>query len=255
LTNNFQNKLIMIIFRLGGLYCDTVTRVAVVGSGSTGGANGIGTSTSFNDIHGISLSPDASVALIADMHVHKIRKVVFANLAVSPFAGSGTAGGANGVGTLATLNAPNDVTISSDGLFALVVDYSGQVVRKIVMATRAVSTIAGVYGASGSSNGIGTSVRFSGMACVRLYATDTLALIADKDNRRIRKLVVSTGAVSTVAGTGVSGHANGAGASATFVDVYGIAITSDNSIAIVSEWTGAMVRKIVLSSWTVSTLF
>ena len=43
-----------------GLYCDEVSQVVVAGTGSTGSANGVGLSASFNYPYGISTSPDGN---------------------------------------------------------------------------------------------------------------------------------------------------------------------------------------------------
>ena len=50
--------------------------------------------------------------------------------------------------------------------------------------------------------------------------------IADKNNYRIRKVTVSTGIISTIAGTGTNSFSgdNGAATSATIGSVFGIAI-------------------------------
>ena len=91
-------------------------------------------------------------------------------------------------------------------------------IRKIVISTGAVTTVAGT-GSSGSANGTGTSASFNYPFGITTDGTNLY--VADTSNNLIRKIVISTGAVTTVAGTGSSGSAdNGTGTSASFNSSY-----------------------------------
>jgi len=94
-----------------------------------------------------------------------------------------------------------------------VADTSNHLIRKIVISTGGVTTIAGT-GSLGSANGTGTSASFNSPAEITTDGTNLY--VADRSNHLIRKIVISTGAVTTVAGTGSSGSANGTGTSASF---------------------------------------
>ena len=103
----------------------------------------------------------------------------------------------------------------------------------------AVTTLAGT-GSSGSANGTGTSASFN---CPTGITTDgTNLYLADYNNHLIRKIVISTGAVTTVAGTGSSGSANGTGTSASFNFPYGI--TTDGTNLYVVDTSNHLIRKI-----------
>ena len=56
--------------------------------------------------------------------------------------------------------------------------------------------------------------------------------IADLNNQRIRKVTVSTGIISTIAGTGTSSYSgdNGAATSATLYYPYGVAVDTSGRI-------------------------
>ena len=56
--------------------------------------------------------------------------------------------------------------------------------------------------------------------------------IADTNNSRIRKVTVSTGIITTIAGTGGGGYSgdNGAATSATFHDPWGVAVDASGRI-------------------------
>jgi hypothetical protein len=80
-----------------------------------------------------------------------------------------------------------------------------------------VSTLAGT-GGSGHADGIGIAASFrcpSGITSdgTNLFVTDFL-------NNEIRKIVISTGAVTTFAGSTTSGHSDGVGSAASFYRPY-----------------------------------
>ena len=56
--------------------------------------------------------------------------------------------------------------------------------------------------------------------------------IADTDNNRIRKVTVSTGIISTIAGTGTASYSgdNGAATSATLSSPIGVAVDASGRI-------------------------
>ena len=66
--------------------------------------------------------------------------------------------------------------------------------------------------------------------------------MAEYGNHLIRKIVISTGVVTTVAGTGSSGSANGTGTSASFYSPR--AITTDGTNLYVAEYGNHLIRKI-----------
>ena len=102
-----------------------------------------------------------------------------------------------------------------------------------------VTTLAGT-GSSGSSNGTGTSASFNNPGGITTDGTNLY--VADYNNHLIRKIVISTGAVTTVAGTGSSGSANGTGTSASFNDPYGV--TTDGTNLYVTDSGNHLIRKI-----------
>jgi len=66
--------------------------------------------------------------------------------------------------------------------------------------------------------------------------------VSDHINHLIRKIVISTGVVTTVAGTGSSGSANGTGTSASFNYPYGI--TTDGTNLYVADIANYLIRQI-----------
>ena len=209
----------------------------VAGTGSSGSANGTGTSASFNGPVGITTV--GTNLYVVDYSNHLIRKIVISTGVVTTLAGTGSSGSANGTGTSASFN--NPVEITTDGTNLYVSDYGNHLIRKIVISTGAVTTLAGT-GSSGSANGTGTSASFNSPHSITRDGTNLY--VADYGNHLIRKIVISTGVVTTLAGTGSSGSANGTGTSASFYSPTGI--TTDGTNLYVSEYVNHLIRKIVL---------
>ena len=118
-------------------------------------------------------------------------------------------------------------------------DTSNNLIRQIVISTGVVTTVAGT-GSSGSANGTGTSASFNNPGGITTDGTNLY--VADQSNHLIRKIVISTGAVTTVAGTGSSGSANGTGTSASFSYPHGI--TTDGTNLYVADSNNHRIRKI-----------
>ena len=103
----------------------------------------------------------------------------------------------------------------------------------------AVTTLAGT-GSSGSANGTGTSASFN--VPYGITTDGTNLYVGDSSNHLIRKIVISTGAVTTLAGTGDNGSANGTGTSASFSKPFGI--TTDGTNLYVADYSNHLIRKI-----------
>ena len=223
----------------------------LAGTGSSGSANGTGTLASFKGPMGI--TTDGTNLYVSDTYNHLIRKIVISTGVVTTLAGTGSSGSAdNSTGTLASFKDPMGIT--TDGTNLYVADFSDHVIRKIVISTGAVTTVAGKLwggaGDPGSANGTGTSASFYNPRGITTDGTNLY--VADKGNHLIRKIVISTGVVTTLAGTGSSGSANGTGTSASFKGPCGI--TTDGTNLYVSDTYNHLIRKIVISTGVVTTL-
>jgi hypothetical protein len=179
-----------------------------------------------------------------------------ATASVSTLAGtSGVAGSTNGVGTMSQFNFPIGVAISADGTYALVADRDNHLIRRIDMATASVSTLVGISGSFGFTNGVGTNSRFNQPRGVAISADGTYALVADSGNHLIRRINMTTASVSTLAGTsGVAGSTNGVGTNSQFRNPYGVAIFADGTYALVADWNNHLIRRI-RSDLSVPSLF
>ena len=80
---------------------------------------------------------------VADTYSNKIRAVNLATNAVTTLAGSGTAGWADGTGANARFNKPTGITIDSTSSNLYVADKDNGAIRKINIASGAVTTVIG----------------------------------------------------------------------------------------------------------------
>src|SRR5262249_17921846 len=114
----------------------------------------------------------------------------------------------------AQFNQPRGLAYANGQVY--VADTENHLIRKIDVATATSTTIAGQIDTPGTTDGTGTAALFREPEGLGLDPNGNL-YIADTDNDTIRMMVLSTGAVTTIAGTaGVGGAADGVGAAATF---------------------------------------
>ena len=111
----------------------------------------------------------------------------------------GGGGIVDGVGRSARLGDPRFV--ASDGAGNLyVADSFSNTIRKVAQATGAVTTVAGLPGVSGTADGAGSAARFNSPQGLTFDGKGTL-YVSDEYSGTIRKLVIATGEVTTVAGS------------------------------------------------------
>jgi len=217
-------------------------------AGSAGSTDGLLSTARFYNPQGI--TTDGTNLYVADSYNHTIRKIVISTGAVTTLAGTaGSLGSVDGTGSAARFNYPMGIT--TDGTYLYMVEYSNHTIRKIVISTGAVTTLAGTAGSNGSADGTGSAARFS---CPRGITTDgTNLYVADTQNQTIRKIVISSGAVTTLAGSaGSYGGADGTGSAARFNGPY--AITTDGTLLYVADSYNYTIRKIVIATGAASTL-
>lgn len=208
----------------------------LAGSGSATFANGTGASASFNAPSGIAVD-SSGIIYVTDRGNNRIRAITPAGVA-STYAGTGTAGSANGARLSAQFNSPSDIAIGPDGTF-YITDWGTHSVRTISPAG-VVGKLAGT-GIAGTTNGAGTAAQFQLPEGIAVDSKGTV-YVADTANNLVR-MITPAGVVSTLAGTGVSGSADGKGSAAQFRAPHGIAVGPDGAIY-VSEASGHRIRKI-----------
>jgi hypothetical protein len=120
----------------------------------------------------------------------------------------------DGTGTAASFNQP--LGICTDGTNLYVSDSSGNAIRKIVISSTVVTTLAGP--SYGTTDATGSAARFNFPNVLAIDAANSNLYIPDRYNNKIRKLNLATRAVTTYAGTGVAGFADGSVPTTTTVN-------------------------------------
>lgn len=180
--------------------------------------------------------------------------VVDSGLAILAGAIGGT-GFDDGTGSAARFYNPLGIATDSSGN-AYIADQSNHLIRRVTPAGVA-TTLAGSPGAATFANGTGAAARFNTPTDLTVYEPspgDVRLFIADSGNNRIRQLVVATGVVTTLAGSGTAGSTDGSAGTARFRAPSGITLsggqlfvadTSNDTLRVVtlggavSTWAGA----------------
>ena len=219
--------------------------VTLAGNGAQGDADGTGAAAGFN--YPIGIAADANGNLyVGDQLNEKVRKITPAGV-VTTLAGNGAPASADGVGSSATFYYPTGVTVDPSGNI-YVTDLGGNTIRKVTSGG-VVTTVAGDGGA-GATNGPASTATFRSPAGVAIDKSGNL-YITDASNNQIR-MVTPGAVVSTFAGSGPQGSADGTGAAASFYYPYGIAIDASGNLY-VADTRNNKIRKITPAG-VVSTL-
>ncbi len=182
-----------------------------------------------------------------DVHSY-INKIDISNGTVTALAGSKTErGNKDSFGSAALFNQPAGIVCDGQGKL-YVSDCQNHTIRKVVISSGEVSTIAG-NGIQATLDGVGTEASFqypSGLAYDGKYL-----YVVDCGGCKIRRIDLATMKVTTVAGGGYS-RIDGIGLKAGFISPQYIAI--DGANLYVSEDQGFVFRKISLDTFQVTTL-
>jgi len=200
----------------------------LAGSGTAGYTNATGTAATFNQIFGLTTDAAGNV-YVAERGNDVIRKITTAGV-VSTFAGSGVAGNTNGTGAAASFNNPTGIDTDLFGNL-YVADFGNNLIRKITPAG-VVTTLAG-SGAAGFTNATGTAASFNGPFGIGTDPAGNV-FVAERNNRVIRK-INALGVVTTLAGNGLNGNANGSGTAASFSLPVGITTDAIGNIYVADQ--------------------
>jgi len=212
-------------------------------SGERESKDGIGSAARFSSPS--SIATDGTNLYVTEGHV--VRKVVLSTGTVTTFVGNATEpGSVDGIGTAARLNYPSGIT--TDGTNLYVVDSGNSTIRKIVISTGMVTTLAGKARENGCADGIGSEARFDNPESI---TTDGTALYIGR-NDTIRKIAISTGAVTTLSSIRQQLSVDGIGRAARFFHPTGM--TADGKNLYVVDTGNSIIRKIELSTGAVTTL-
>jgi sugar lactone lactonase YvrE len=217
----------------------------LAGSGKQGTADGVGTEASFKGPLGLVVDADGNI-YVADTDNHLIRKITPAGV-VTTLAGSGKPAFADGDGVAASFHRPHGVSLDKNKN-VLVADTDNHLIRKIT-PSGVVTTLAGSETA-GYADGVGTEAQFKNPTGLAVGGLGNL-YVADAGNHRIRKITPS-GVVTTLAGSGTAGNADGQGTEAQFKAPTSLAVDGLGNLYVADDGNNR-IRKITPSG-SVTTL-
>ncbi|MBI2515393.1 MAG: hypothetical protein HYV95_00615 [Opitutae bacterium] len=188
----------------------------------------------------LGLARDAGGNLyVADSTNHTLRKISPTG-AVTTLAGSaGNSGAIDATGGAARFNLPSGIAVDAAGA-VYVADTNNNTIRRVAPDGTA-TTLAGLAGISGATDGTGNNALFSHPVGIALDSSGLL-YVADTNNNTIRR-VTAAGVVTTLAGLPrVSGLKDGTGPDAWFNQPQALAVDSAGNLYVADTGNAAIRR-------------
>ncbi|HEY5611103.1 MAG TPA: hypothetical protein VIL97_07840 [Thermoanaerobaculia bacterium] len=239
----------------------TGTITTIAGKGGTDGLrySGDGGPATAAGLSSTGLAVDSALNVyIADRN-HRIRKVLGTTGIITTVAGNGLLGytGDGGPATAAEFARPYDLALDSAGNF-YIADTMKHRVRKFVVATRTMTTVAGTgveqdFGQPGGDGGPATQAIVGFPEAVALDPSGNQYIANIK---RIRKVDATSGIITTIAGRSSSSGFSGDGDPATAASLYRvIALAMDDSGNIyAADFNNRRVRKVTAATGIITTI-
>jgi hypothetical protein len=175
--------------------------------------------------------------VLSDRGNHLVNLLDPATGAVTLLAGnSQCVGGVDGTGAQAEFTSPYGAGLLPNGDL-VIADDQLRVLRRVTLPGGVVTTFAGDGGPAGTIDGPAASARFVQPRGVAVDAAGNV-YVADTGSRRIRR-VGTDGMVATLAGSGTAGFMDGAGNTAKFFGLEGIAVSSSGTVYVTDGTEGA----------------
>jgi len=197
---------------------------------------GDGSPLELSDPFGVAVGADGSIYMTDAGEHNRIQRIA-PDGSITRIAG-GPEGFLDGVFDKALFNSPSGLAVAPDGAL-IVADTGNNCIRRVPLQGET-STVAG-NGKAGYADGPARQAQFNGPIGVGVDTRGNI-YVADTYNDRIR-LITPDGQVSTVAGNGTPGYADGDRNTALFDTPSGIVVTNDNSL-IVADTGNDRLRKI-----------
>jgi len=204
--------------------------------GRAGSLDGLGTAAQFNYPSGVATDCYGNI-YVADTANQTIRKIT-AQGSVTTFAGMvRNVGSADGLGANARFNGPDGIAVDPAGII-YVADRDNSTIRKI-SPEGLVTTIAGLAGARGSTDGAGADARFSVPSAIAVDMGENL-YIADHNNATIRR-ITAEGVVTTLAGSvGKQVDNDGTYGNASFSYPSGLAVDTQGNLYVTDTYANTI---------------
>ena len=232
-----------------------LTTVAGTGLTTYNGDDIDATTAAINTPEGVGVDGLGNI-YIADTANHRLRKVTVSTGKITTVAGTGTPGtGKDGIlATTSNLFRPASVAVDVEGNI-YIADSANHRIRKVSASTGLISTVAGTGTRSYNGDNIdATTAQLSAPLAVAVDKNGDI-YIADTFNNRLRKVTISTGKITTIAGTGVNSY-NGDNidaTTATIANPKGVAVDREGNVFI-ADSENYRIRKVIVSTGKITTI-
>jgi len=178
------------------------------------------------------------------------------NFQATTIAGMGNVVQMDGVGTSASVPAPQYMVFTPDysGIYISEASPADQI-RLLNLTTNIVTSVAGMWNIQDTGTGIGTNAAMNSPAGLALDSINNILYAVERYSNVIRSINLATLQLNYIAGDPESGPgcANGIGTNALFTNPEGIAIDQVNQFLYVADTGCAAVRAINISTQNVTT--
>ncbi len=241
--------------KVADLVTGQVTIFAGTGESGNTGDGGQAVDATFGSIYQITVGKVTGNVYIADLSYHRVRVVNVGTGVISAYAGTGSSGHSGDGGPALSAQMTQPISLESDASENIyIAAYGNKRVRKVDYATGNISTFAG-NGSSGPSGdgGAATSAAINRPYQCSINPAGTYMYIATRHNHQIRRVDMSTGIITTTAGTGSSGYTGDGGlaTAATLNSPRGV-VGADDAVYI-SDVGNSVIRKVDLATGNIST--
>lgn len=164
-------------------------------AGISGSTDGTGAAARFNSPWSIAVTPDGSTLYVTDAGNHTIRQVTSAGVVTTLAGTAGQTGTTNDIGAAARFSSPRGITLDNAGTSLYVTESGNHLLRKIDLATAAVTTVAGTAG----QGGFGSSIMNAPYGVSRDPSNSSRLLMTETGNNMVRN-VTTVGVMTIFAG-------------------------------------------------------
>lgn len=212
--------------------------------GRPGSQDGVGENALFNSP--TACATDGTYLYVSDAGNNLLRRVTVATGEVTAFVFDDFS---------VQLKQPMGLTVDHRGVVLYVADSGNHVIRRINMETGETAIVAGAVGIAGNLDGFAGESRLNGPVGLAIDSTDQSLYVADFNNSYVRKVDLTTGQVTKVAGCGAQIHLDGVGVDkACFQRPNFLAIDPTDTLLYVTDYAGHTVRRLHLGTGELSTL-
>jgi sugar lactone lactonase YvrE len=219
--------------------------VTTLAGSAKGFADGKGALAQFNNPHGLTVDNKGNL-FVADNLNNRIREIQPDGTVIT-ISGTGGAGHIDGAADVSQFKQPYDIAFDKQTGNLYLADYGNNAIRMLRQGTAGGYTASTIAGANaplntpGFADGVGTNAAFYGPSGISIDNIGNL-YVADRTNNRIRKMVLQSAVVTTMAGS-LAGYQDGSSATALFHYPYDLDSDPAGKYVLVADDGNQVIRK------------